>query len=104
MQSRSVVVTLAALKDAWPDLTDVTIVGLDLSAEELNWSEARLDGATLLGCLLPEGATDRLVALGAAVFPEPRGLPFEVYRSALYSYEELAEGSDERIAAWFASS
>ena len=39
----SVVVTLGALKEIWPDLADVTVVGLDLRAEVLDWSESRLD-------------------------------------------------------------
>lgn len=106
------VVTLAALTDRWPDLRDLTIIGLDLTHEGLRWSEAQLDQTTLLGCDLPDSVTDLLAARGAAVFPEPRGVPFAVYRSELYSYDELTADSgdvsgatfDERVGSWFRES
>ncbi len=115
MTEQKVVSTFAELQDVWPDLRGVTIVGLDLvlvGQKRLDWSQARLDHTMLLGCTVAAGATDQLVALGVGVFPEPSGLPFEVYRAGLYSYDELtavsgADGNvtlDERIAAWFASS
>jgi predicted Rossmann-fold nucleotide-binding protein len=108
----SVVVTLAALTDRWPDLRDVTIIGVDLTEADFRWPEARLAQTTLLGCALPAGVTDQLLASGAAVFPAPGGLPFSVYRSALYSYDELtavsagASGAnfDERVGSWFRAS
>ena len=114
MATASVVVTVAALRDAWPELGDVTILGLDLRQESLDWSAARLDHTMLLGCRLPDGAVDQLLALGVDVFPVLDDLPFSLYRAALYTCEELntfgnASGTpsttlDGRIAAWFASS
>jgi predicted Rossmann-fold nucleotide-binding protein len=108
----SVVVTQDGLNEVWPDLREVTIVGLDLAQAAHDWSGARLDHTVFLGCKLAAGRTDQLVALGAGVFPEPRGLPFEVYRAGLYSCDELtavADGTsirtlDERIGSWFVSS
>ena len=112
MASASVVLTLDALRAAWPDLRDVTLVGLDLGREELDWSEARLEHTMMLGCTLAGGLTDELVARGVGVFPEPSGLPFAVYRACLYTCDELTavaepfstETLDQRIAAWFVSS
>jgi predicted Rossmann-fold nucleotide-binding protein len=112
MASGSVVATLAALRGAWPDLRDVTVVALDLSHEDLDWSRAHLGQTTMLGCRLAAGVTDELVALGVGVFPEPADLPFAVYRSGLYTCDELTavadpmsgQTLDERIGAWFVSS
>jgi predicted Rossmann-fold nucleotide-binding protein len=111
METALMVVALPELRKVWPDLRGVSVVGLDLRDEALDWSDAQVDRTTLLGCLLPPGAFDQLVVLGVDVFPELGGLPFEAYRADLYTYEELTacrDGSpetlDERIASWFASS
>ncbi len=109
--------TVAALRAAWPDLRDVTVVDLDLSGEELDWSGARLEHTMMLGCTLAAGVTDQLVALGVGVFPAPGGLPFAAYRADLYTGDELtavvdpavtghasSQTLDERIGAWFLSS
>jgi predicted Rossmann-fold nucleotide-binding protein len=106
-----VVVTLAELRDAWPDLRDKSLMGLDLRGESFDWSAARLDRAMFLGCLLPERAADRLAAAGAGVFSALDDLPFAAYRADLYSYDELTTPAvdtgatlDARVASWFASS
>ena len=106
-----VVVTLAELREAWPDLRDTSLLRLDLRRESLDWPAARLDRTMFLGCLLPDGAADRLTAGGAGVFSGLDDLPFAVYRAELYTYDELvARGAepgitlDARVASWFASS
>jgi predicted Rossmann-fold nucleotide-binding protein len=112
MAPTPVVGTLAALRDAWPDLRDVTVVGVDLRGEDLDWTLARLEHTMMLGCTLAAGVTDQLVALGVGVFPEPSDVPFAVYRCGLYTCDELtgvadplsSQTLDERIAAWFVSS
>jgi predicted Rossmann-fold nucleotide-binding protein len=100
-----VVANLPGLRDAWPDLRDVSVVGVDLRLEALDWSAARLEHTMLLGCRLPEGVADRLVARGVGVFSALDDLPFLAYRADLYTYEELTAGSfDARVASWFESS
>ena len=97
---------------AWPDLRHTAVIGLELTAERLNWAEARVDGATFLGCTFPSGVTDRLTAAGATAFSPLTDLPFQPYRSDLYRYEELTSGHergvseslDMRISSWFESS
>src|SRR3954452_15647719 len=86
-----IVVTLAELRATWPDLRDVSVIGLDLRAEALDWSTVRADGAVLLGCRLPEGVADRLIGGGVGVLSGIDDLPFEIYRSALYTCDELNE-------------
>jgi predicted Rossmann-fold nucleotide-binding protein len=108
----TLVETTADLPALWPDLRDVAVVGLDLRGEDRDWAAARLDRALFVGCMFRAGDVDLIAARGAAVFSRLDFLPFTVYRTHLYSYEELtsghAEGSeatlDARIAAWFRSS
>ena len=109
-----VVENLATLHDTWPDLRNVTLIGLDLRQEPLDWAEARLDHTLVLGCRLPAGVVDLLTARGVGVFPPLSGVPFEPYRAELYTYDELAErvasgdspgiSMDAHIAEWFVSS
>ncbi len=107
-----IVVTLAELRAAWPDLRDVSVIGLDLRVEPFDWAAAEVDGAMLLGCRLPDGVADALAVRGVGVFSGIDDLPFPTYRSDLYTCDELnncAAGGDSttldaRIASWFASS
>ena len=107
-----VVATLTELRDLWPDLRDVSVVGLDLRGETFDWPAAQVDRAVFLGCRLPEGAADQLVPRGVGVLSAFDHLPFPVYRSALYTYDELTavpedDGTaslDSRIGSWFGSS
>ena len=112
MTVRQLVVTVAELRRLWPDARNAAVVALDLRQVSLDWSVARLDGSIFFGCLLPDAEWSRLAALGAGSFSAPEGLPFQPYRSELYTYEELTSGHedgyeatlDRRMSAWFASS
>jgi predicted Rossmann-fold nucleotide-binding protein len=100
--------TVAELRAAWPDLRNTSVVGLDLREEDLDWPAARVDRTVLLGCRLPAGVGERLADAGVGVLRAPVGLPFDPFRSHLYTYDELTAGEpvhlDTRIAAWFAAS
>ena len=106
------VVSRAALAEIWPDLTGVTVIGLDLRDGSFDWSAARLGSTIFLGCRLPDGECDRLVARGAGVLSALDDLPFQPYRSSVYTYDELVAGHDHgagatldaRIGAWFTAS
>ncbi len=73
------------------DLRGLVVQGLDLSGYDLG--ALALAGAVLLGCRFRDDA-QRAAAIdgGAAVFPELGGLPYEPYRRALYTVDELLEG------------
>ncbi|MFT7836251.1 hypothetical protein Q5530_08875 [Saccharothrix sp. BKS2] len=73
------------------DLGNAVVVGLDLSAEELR---VPVDGALFLGCTLSPVAQRRAAAAGALVFPAIPDLPYDVYRSRLYTPAELFAGFD----------
>ena len=107
-----VIATHVALLEQWPDLTDAAVVGLDLRGLSLDLSVALVHGAVFLGCAFPDGLAEQLATRGAATLSGLGSVPFQVYRSALYSPEELAAGHenglegtlDARITRWFDSS
>ena len=75
------------------NLNCTVIQGLDLRKADLDWDHLTCRGAIFLGCVFPDHVTvTRLQELGALVFPRFEGLPFDPYRPALYSREELMEG------------
>lgn len=92
------------------DLRNYVFHGIDLTGLQ-GWHRARLADAIFLGCRF-EGR-DQIRAVerrGAYVFPEIPGLPFDPYRTSLYSTEELMAGYDGdrypgtrdfRIFTWF---
>ena len=71
------------------DLGDFVLQALDLSSvPELD--TANVQGAVLLGCEFRDATqANELVERGAAVFPALRNLPYDPYRSSLYTVEEL---------------
>lgn len=89
---------LAGLREhraAGRDLRTALLTGLDLSGpEDDRLLRTALDGAVLLGCTLSPATARRAEAAGALVFPAIPELPYQVYRTRLYSPEELFEGFD----------
>ncbi|MFD9699381.1 LOG family protein [Lentzea sp. NPDC059081] len=82
-----------------PDLRKAVITGLDLTREDVR---APLDGALFLGCTLGESMQRRAEAAGALIFPVIPDLPYDVYRSSLYTPAELFEGFDPADPASYA--
>ena len=88
--------TLDELQERLSDsssLQGCALQGLDLSGVHLD--EIELAGALFLGCTFPSAAASgKAVERGAAVFPQFVGLPYDPYRSRLYSVDELLDGFD----------
>ncbi|GAA3020599.1 LOG family protein [Actinokineospora globicatena] len=77
------------------DLRKTVLVRLDLTdPDDDSLLKTSLDGALLLGCTLRPETQRRAHAAGALLFPAVPGLPYEVYRSRLYTPAELFEGFD----------
>jgi predicted Rossmann-fold nucleotide-binding protein len=82
--------------------------GLDLTAHGDALRRLEPGGALLLGCRLAAADEESLRARGALVFPELPGVPFDPYRSTLYTPQELYAGLDggygttldARVYAW----
>ncbi|MGM1061028.1 LOG family protein [Saccharothrix sp. Mg75] len=81
------------------DLRGAVLVGLDLTGVDLR---APVDGALFLGCALSPVGQRRAAAAGALVFPAIPDLPYDVYRSRLYTPAELFAGFDPDDPASYA--
>lgn len=68
--------------------------GLDLRELEGALPKHAVDGAVFLGCKLSPPVIADVVCRGALVFPRIGDLPFDPYRSSLYTPDELFEGFD----------
>jgi predicted Rossmann-fold nucleotide-binding protein len=76
---------------ATTDLRGAVLTGLDLRGEELR---GPLDGALFLGCVLSPALQRKAEAAGALTFPVIPEVPYDVYRTRLYSPGELFDGFD----------
>jgi predicted Rossmann-fold nucleotide-binding protein len=80
--------------------------GVDLTARGDVLSRLSVAGATFLGCDFADGDDDRLEQHGALVLPALRVAPVDVYRSRLYTADELYDvhpyqrSLDAKAYAW----
>lgn len=74
-------------------LQEVVFQNIDLRAESAALKSAKVDGTIFLGCQLPPNAIANMVAEGAVVFPN-LSLPWNTYRTSLYSVAEVFDGFD----------
>lgn len=73
------------------------VQGLDLTQVDINWQRLDFRGAVFLGCTFPKEITaEYLLSEGAVIFPKFPRLPYDPYRSSLYSRDELMEGWSEQ--------
>ncbi|MCD5343188.1 LOG family protein [Arthrobacter sp. AK04] len=82
---------------------------LDLRGRTDALQRLHVEGAIFLGCTFDDGVEDLLRRRGALIFPRLETVPFNPYRAALYSPEELYAGlpgapyealPDARIYQW----
>ena len=75
-------------------LEGLALQGIDLRGPgiELRLTSLPALGAYFLGCALSQKAEAHIRRTGGTIFPDFRGLPFNAYRSSLYTVEELMEG------------
>lgn len=87
------------------------IQGVDLTDRDQVLRQLRPAGALFLGCRLTRSTADWLRAHGALIFPKVPDLPFNPYRTHLYTGPELYSDLDKsydatpdaRIYAWWRS-
>lgn len=73
-----------------------TIQGLDLEPFLSQLAEQDLEDTIFLGCRFGGRAHEvKLIERGAAIFPLINNLPYDPYRSTLYTVPELMEGREE---------
>lgn len=75
-------------------LIGLAIQGLDLRDPQIEPALTSLPawGAYFLGCALSKKAEAHIRNTGGTIFPDFRGLPFNAYRSSLYTVDELMKG------------
>jgi len=85
--------TLSALLRQQGQLNCAVVQGLDLTQAELDWDQVQCEGAVFMGCHFPDGLDEQsLRRRGAMILPRFQNIPYEPYRSELYTREELMDG------------
>ena len=70
-------------------LENAVVHGLDFQQTPIPWQKIDVRGAVFLGCKFGGNDESLLVGRGALVFPGFRNLPYDPYRSTLYTPAEL---------------
>lgn len=85
----------ARLLKSGVSLSDYVVHALDLTGF-YDWNGVDLDGTIFLGCTFESLAQRRDAEdHGAYIFPRLEGLPFDLFRTSLYSVDELMDGYAE---------
>ena len=75
------------------DCSNIVVKGVDLSKQLLDWSSIKVKNAAFIGCKLPSSEVEILLKDGGArVFRPFDGLPYDAFRSDLYTADELMQG------------
>ncbi len=74
------------------DLSDTTIVNIDLRKEDIDWEKLTLGNTLFLGCNFSEENEITVRKKGGVIYPVMEGLPYDPYRKSLYTWQELMEG------------
>lgn len=82
---------LALLKSE-QDLSNCTFRNLDFSGEIINWQNYRLQNTVFLGCRFTLQQELLLRRMGAHLYAAPTNIPYNPFRTELYSWQELMEG------------
>jgi predicted Rossmann-fold nucleotide-binding protein len=69
-------------------LTGCVFQGLDLRRHTAALTAGRLTGSAFLGCQLEPGVVTHAITDRALVVPKPEGIPYDPFRSGLYSVEQ----------------
>lgn len=83
--------------DAGYLLRGATIQGIDFTTIEINWQSFDVTDAIFVGCTIPSDQLQDIVNQGAIIFPSVEGLPYEKYRSRLYSWQELYKETENGV-------
>lgn len=85
-------------------LTGMTVVNLDLTKAKINWDHVDVNKAYFLGCVFASETEARTLRKGGAIILDRfKDLPYDPFRTTLYSPQELmvgdAEGPTSRLDA-----
>ena len=78
-----------------------TIQGVALAAVDVPWDQVACQDLTLIGCDLPEWLETYLRKKNAMIFPGIENLPYDPFRTSLYSWQELmADSPSGAYSSW----
>src|SRR5436309_2706237 len=78
-----------------PSLRGLTMTGLDFTQLTLDWTRIDLEAAVFLGCVFSEADFPALRGRGASILDRFVGLPYDPFRTRLYTPRELMFGKEE---------
>ncbi len=91
--------SFAEMLDAGYNLQGATIQDIDFYGLEIDWQSLNLEGTVFLGCGLADDEVVRILKGGGFVFPRVTKLPFNPYRSYLYTWQELYQENEDGITS-----
>lgn len=71
-----------------------TVQNVDVTPIEEILHQAEVNNAVFLGCTMSDHLMASLVKRGAIIFPELKGVPYDPYRTSLYTHKDLFAGFD----------
>lgn len=77
-------------------LANCTIQALDLRELQLEWANFKIDNTLFLGCKMSLEDEMQLRRKGANIYHAPDNLPYDPFRTQLYSWQELCERTAEK--------
>lgn len=73
-------------------LKNTVIQDVNFCQENVNWDDFEINQTSFLGCTFNKNDAIGLIERGAFVYPKFQKIPYNPYRSYLYSWQELMEG------------
>jgi predicted Rossmann-fold nucleotide-binding protein len=77
-----------------PTYEDLTLQNIDFSDHHVDWTDYKICTITFLGCTLTKEEESLLIKNGAIILPDYNEHPYNPYRSALYTWQELEAEAD----------
>jgi len=80
------------------NLANATIQDIDFSLAKINWNTLDLTNAVFLGCELTKEEKLTIIEAGGTIFPKQNDVPYNPFRSSLYTWQELYEETSPTIS------
>ncbi|MEO0337917.1 MAG: hypothetical protein AAF242_01760 [Bacteroidota bacterium] len=74
------------------DLSNITFRAFDFSNKIINWQNYTIDNTVFLGCTFSLEQELLLRRMGAYIYDNPDIIPYDPFRTDLYTWQELMEG------------
>lgn len=74
------------------DLSHHTFRKFDFAGEIINWQNYKIDNTVFLGCNFSLEQELLLRRMDAAIYDAPKSIPYDPFRTGLYTWQELMEG------------